>query len=388
MIIKNSNLAMQSYSKNQHIKQHMTGVKVKVDAQEYLDAEDKNALVKEKFEAKFKQQHVKYERSESSLNSQTVLEEAGKTSNKNNSVLALELPDNSAQAVDDIHPANKELSKLDLLHELMNALFGTDYDFDRDYFAEFYGLEPKGSTSIQNPHFKSIFKPSNKPNFDVIEFNHSSVDVEYERSSVEFQASGKIQTADGKTINLNLNFKAMNESFKYNASRIDLKLMKRKPIDPLVINLNSESFGLSDITIDFDLNVDGIIDKINLPNQNMGFLALDKNKNGIIDDGSELFGTQSGDGFKDLAQYDEDNNGWIDENDAVFSKLKLWVSNENGQRLISLKDAKVGAICLKSEDTAMVFKKEDVEKGKLQKTGIFLHENGKAGTIHHIDLSI
>ncbi len=388
MIIKNSNLAMQSYSKNQHIKQNMTNVKVKVDAQEYIDAKDKDALVKEKFEAKFKQQHVKYERSESSLNSQTILEEAGKGSS-NSSALALELPDNSTQGIDDIHPANHELSKLDLLHELMNALFGTEYDFDRDYFAEFYGLEPKGSTSIQNPNFNSIFKPNNnKPNFDVIEFNHSSVDVEYERSSVEFQASGKIQTADGKTINLNLNFKAQTESFKYNASRIDFKLMKRKPIDPLVINLNSESFGLSDITIDFDLNVDGIKDKINLPNQNMGFLALDKNENGIIDDGSELFGTQSGDGFKDLAEYDSDNNGWIDENDAVFSKLKLWVSNENGQRLISLIDAKVGAIYLKSEDTEMVFKKDDYEKGKLQKTGIFLHENGKAGTIHHIDLSI
>ena len=49
-----------------------------------------------------------------------------------------------------------------------------------------------------------------------------------------------------------------------------------------------------------------------------GFLALDKNGNGKIDDGSELFGTKSGDGFADLAEYDSDGNGWIDEKGRVY----------------------------------------------------------------------
>ena len=39
-----------------------------------------------------------------------------------------------------------------------------------------------------------------------------------------------------------------------------------------------------------------------------GYLALDKNGDGTINDGSELFGTRNGDGFADLAQYDEDGN--------------------------------------------------------------------------------
>ena len=34
--------------------------------------------------------------------------------------------------------------------------------------------------------------------------------------------------------------------------------------------------------------------------------------------------------FKDLAEYDEDHNGWIDENDSIFSKLKVWTKDENG----------------------------------------------------------
>ena len=37
----------------------------------------------------------------------------------------------------------------------------------------------------------------------------------------------------------------------------------------------------------------------------------------------KLFGTSSGDGFKDLAEYDEDGNGWIDENDSIFNRLKV-----------------------------------------------------------------
>ena len=41
--------------------------------------------------------------------------------------------------------------------------------------------------------------------------------------------------------------------------------------------------------------------------------ALDINEDGKINDGKELFGTASGNGFGDLAAYDQDNNGWIDE---------------------------------------------------------------------------
>ena len=75
------------------------------------------------------------------------------------------------------------------------------------------------------------------------------------------------------------------------------------------------------------------------------FLALDKNGDGRMNDGSELFGTASGDGFKDLAAYDEDGNGWIDENDSIYSQLKIWTKDENGKdHLIDLKDADVGAI--------------------------------------------
>ena len=122
-----------------------------------------------------------------------------------------------------------------------------------------------------------------------------------------------------------------------------------------------------------------------------GFLAYDKNGDGVINDGSELFGTKSGDGFADLAQYDEDGNGWIDENDSIFNNLKVWVKNEDGSdRLLDLKEANVGAIYLGSADTQFHLNNAYTNQTNavIQKTGVFLKETGEVGTIQHVDLAL
>lgn len=56
------------------------------------------------------------------------------------------------------------------------------------------------------------------------------------------------------------------------------------------------------------------------------FLVLDKNSNGVVDDGSELFGDRDGfqNGFDNLTSYDLNKDGVIDKKDHIFSKLKLW----------------------------------------------------------------
>ena len=121
-----------------------------------------------------------------------------------------------------------------------------------------------------------------------------------------------------------------------------------------------------------------------------GFLALDKNGDDKINDGNELFGVKSGDGFKDLAEYDTDGNGWIDENDEVYDKLKVWSKTDDGKDEIrTLKESGVGAIFLGSENTEFTLEGEDgALDGKVRKTGIFLKEDGTAGTIQHVDLAI
>ena len=59
--------------------------------------------------------------------------------------------------------------------------------------------------------------------------------------------------------------------------------------------IGSDTADVRDQTFKFDLDADGREDEISMLGKGSGFLALDKNGNGKIDDGSELFGTKSGD---------------------------------------------------------------------------------------------
>ena len=67
--------------------------------------------------------------------------------------------------------------------------------------------------------------------------------------------------------------------------------------DPLIVNIGSDTADVCDQTFKFDLDADGTEDEISMLGKGSGFLALDKNGDGKINDGSELFGTKSGDGF-------------------------------------------------------------------------------------------
>lgn len=88
------------------------------------------------------------------------------------------------------------------------------------------------------------------------------------------------------------------------------------------------------------------------------FLAVDKNGNGKVDSGSELFGDINGypDGFANLAVYDENKDGVIDAKDSVFEKLVLWKdSNHDGisktSEVKKLKELGVVSISLKFNKT-------------------------------------
>lgn len=209
-----------------------------------------------------------------------------------------------------------------------------------------------------------------------------------EAESTTFATTGIVRTADGRDINFNMEI-SMSRAFT--ASINSLEVESYIKTDPLMINLDTDIGSVSDQKFFFDLDADGKEEEISFAGKGSGFLALDRNGDGKINDGSELFGTKSGDGFKDLAAYDEDGNGWIDENDAVFSQLRIWTKDEEGNdRLIRLKDADVGAIYLGNADTQFSLKDDDHKlNGELKKTGIYLHESsGEVGTVNHVDLII
>ena len=210
-----------------------------------------------------------------------------------------------------------------------------------------------------------------------------------ERECTSYSAAGTVKCADGREISFNVDLN-MSRSFSLYYERA----VRTNPIsvplfDPLVLNLDGPAADFGDQTILFDLDSDGSLDEISAPTDGSAFLALDKNEDGTINDGSEFFGTKSGDGFSDLARYDSDGNGWIDEADPIFEKLRIFVCDENGnQKLYSLKDKGLGAICLSSADTDFDLRSADNSlKGRIRKSGVFLYENGGVGTIQHVDLA-
>ena len=203
-----------------------------------------------------------------------------------------------------------------------------------------------------------------------------------------FSAQGVVHTDDGRDIDINIDISMSSRFCEFYSESVTS--MYSQAIDPLVVNLHDFPAGLSDLKYFFDLDADGTEDEISLLNDGSGFLALDKNGDGKINDGSELFDTRSGDGFKDLAEYDEDRNGWIDENDSIFEKLKVWTKAVDGTNLLyTLKDLGIGAIALQNKDTDFTLTGANGTgpNGYIRKTGIFLYENGQAGTIQHVDLA-
>ncbi|MCR5557432.1 MAG: hypothetical protein K6F75_07755 [Butyrivibrio sp.] len=208
-----------------------------------------------------------------------------------------------------------------------------------------------------------------------------------EEEYTTFQGKGMALTEDGRTIDFNVDFSLSRRFTEYAGISVSSAVSL---IDPLVINVGSEITSISDQSFFFDLDSDGTEDKISKPGTGTGFLSYDKNGDGIINNGTELFGTKSGDGFKDLAQYDLDNNGWIDENDEIYYKLKVWLKNEDGtDTLLSLGEADVGAIYLGSAQTQYTHQNSEnfMVSAMMRTSGVFLKESGGVGTVHQVDMA-
>ena len=204
-----------------------------------------------------------------------------------------------------------------------------------------------------------------------------------EKESFSFSTSGRIHT-DTQEIDIDIDF-SMSRSFVVE-NRIDMA----RTFDPLVINYKGELPELSETRFSFDLDNDGKEDQISKLKEGNGFLALDKNEDGKINEGSELFGTILGNGFKELAEYDEDNNNWIDENDAIWDKLRIWNGGVSEEReLLAIGEVGMGAIYLNAQEGEFTYKTALNETlGELRASGIYLQENGEVGSISQIDFAL
>ena len=204
-----------------------------------------------------------------------------------------------------------------------------------------------------------------------------------EHEKLDFSTQGTIQTENG-SLDINLDF-SMSRDFVVE-NRIDIY----SPFDPLVINLDGMLPDLNTDTFSFDIDNDGKEDQISTLASGSGFLALDKNNDGKINQGSELFGTLTGNGFEELSAYDEDGNDWIDENDSIFDSLQIWLKNGDtkDKDLVGIGEAGIGAIFLDSAKSQFTYKTALNETlGEMKSSGIFLYEDGRVGNVSQIDFA-
>ena len=151
-------------------------------------------------------------------------------------------------------------------------------------------------------------------------------------------------------------------------------------VDPLVLDLAGNGFSTSGLLrpTRFDLDADGRTDSVSMPSGDDALLALDRNGNGRIDDGRELFGDQHGaaNGFAELARFDDNGDGRIDAADAVFDQLRLLRFDALGrQHLQTLDEAGVSAIDLQARDVSIALGAYD----QIAQLGRFEFSDGRNG---------
>jgi hypothetical protein len=207
-----------------------------------------------------------------------------------------------------------------------------------------------------------------------------------ESEQLQFQAQGVVHTADGQQIGFAVQLELARSYTSVEGVHVQLG---DPPKDPLVINYPGHALELTDTRFSFDLDGDGDQEHISFVNPGSGFLVFDRNGDGQVNNGTELFGTRTGNGFAEIAALDGDGNGWIDENDAAFGQLRLWTKDEDGNnRVQGLLDANIGALSTQSSATPFIFKDaKNAEQGALRASSVFLQEDGMAaGTVAQVDL--
>lgn len=392
MKIVSSNIALQSdHSKKE---QHYVAETLRVRNGDNISVETQRTYLGQSETAS----QTKVSLSEKALQLlQNEQENANKNANENANANLLRRSVQNNNAVQNNEINAPEDPKLLLIRAIIEAISGKSIKFVSESAAN-----QSDKANSTTPTMTNLANLANANGGEVIAVSsgntafglrYNSNEVIKENETTNFSASGIIKTADGKEIQFQCDLSMQRSFYMDNSTEIFMGAStdRKSLCDPLIINFAGTAAELKNTTFAFDLNADGSAENIQELAAGSAFLVLDKNKDGKINNGNEMFGTQSGDGFADLSVYDEDGNGWIDENDSVYNSLGVWNNSAYGGKIRSLKEAGIGAIYLQNANTEFSIKDKTTNElqGQIRKTGIFLNEkNGNIGTIQHVDLAI
>lgn len=209
-----------------------------------------------------------------------------------------------------------------------------------------------------------------------------------EAESTRFMASGTIRTADGVEIGFAIELSMARAWREESSVRIQLGDEVRQ--DPLVVNFGGNAAQLRDTRFAFDLTADGNQEQLPLLGPGSGFLVFDRNGDGRVNDGSELFGARTGDGFAELAALDADRNGWIDAADPAMADLRVWIPEAAGEgRLFTLAELGIGALSTTGVASPFALRGEgNSDLGMVRSTGLYLGTANTVGTLQQVDLTV
>ena len=168
-------------------------------------------------------------------------------------------------------------------------------------------------------------------------------------------------------------------------------------VDPILLDLNGDGvIGTTALKdgVYFDHNGDKFAGKTSWVNKDDGILVIDKNNNGVIDDGSEVFGdnyvksngNKASSGFDALADLDSNGDGVISAEDSEFSNIKILKGDGS---LISLEEAGIVSISLNNtsagDDGNGII---DENRNTLVSLGSFVRGDGSIGSLGDFNLVV
>lgn len=263
-----------------------------------------------------------------------------------------------------------------LLRSMLQLMFGENVPLPRLRDADAAEIDAAPADAATEAAVEQPVAPSPAPPEAARVVEQARIDFE----SLSVQAKGVVRTADGREIRFELQLQLAHLEIEWSRTQ------QAAAQDPLVLNFDGPLAQLSGQRWDFDLDGDGQAEHLPGLPSGSGWLVFDRNHDGVANDGSELFGPRSGDGFGELAQLDADGNGWIDENDPSWSDLRVW---RHRAGLQTLAEADVGAISLARLSTPFgLHDNNGLHLGQLRQSGFYLHEDGTPGGVQQVDLNV
>ena len=159
-------------------------------------------------------------------------------------------------------------------------------------------------------------------------------------------------------------------------------------IDPIVLDISGLGITTKSVAdgVYYDMDNNGFLEKTGWVDAKSGILVLDKNGDGKIETGNELFGDRTiladgktaSSGFEALATLDSNHDGVIDAKDKLFSQLRIWIDRDGDGisdkgELITLAQAGIKSLSLKHKELNQL----DANGNTIARVGSFTRTNGK-----------